>query len=39
MSVQYPIIPSLVCLVAGILIGHFEWSQQLNVTLPCPVSK
>jgi hypothetical protein len=38
-SARYPIIPSALCLIIGILIGHFEWSQQLNVSIPCPVSQ
>lgn len=37
-SIKYPIIPALVCLIIGLLIGHFWWDQVLNVTVPCPVS-
>lgn len=38
-SVQYPIIPAALCLIIGILIGHFFWSQSLNVTVPCAVTQ
>lgn len=38
-SVQYPIIPTLIAFACGVLYGHFEWSQQLNVVMQCPVSK